>query len=156
MNYKEQENVLLSINNLKDAVTELRADLPAILHPITLIQEHLNNLFKIECDYSLELDIDEQEIIIRAITGLVEESDKWEFLTDSFNTLIDELESWKDSLDEDDDYTIDLVCTYLEDVGSIIDRLDTTCIDFYSYEDYIDGVDDMLLDIFNALDEFII
>lgn len=155
-NYREQENLLLSVNNLKDLVVELRNELSNILQPLNSIQEHLNQLFCIEEVYFLELDIDEKEILIRAVDGLIDGSDKWKELLEEFETLISDIENWKDDIDEEDECAIDLANSYLDDIENIQCKLDTTGIDFYEYDNYIDAVDDMLAEVFNLLEDFTI
>lgn len=154
IDYKEQENVLLCVINLKDLIIGLRRELPNILQPLNLIQEHLNQLFDIEGNYSLDLDIDEKEILIRGVVGLMDESEKWTELVEEFDSLIEDIENWKDTIDEADECTIDLVFSYLDDIENIQEKLDTTEIDFDEYDSHIDAIDDMLADVLNALEEF--
>lgn len=155
-NYSEQENILSSVNNLKGLVVSLRKDLPNILQPLNTIQEHLNQIFDIEGNYSLELDIDEKEILIRAVDGLIDTSDKWEKLNDEFDTLIADVENWRDSIDLEDECAIDWAYSCIEDLENIQSKLDTTEIDFDEYDSCIDAIDDMLAEVLNLLEEFVI
>lgn len=155
-NCSEQESILLSVNNLKSLVISLREDLPNVLKPLNAIQEHLNHIFDIEGEYSLELDIDEKEIIIRSVDGLIDSSDKWEKLNDEFDTLIADVENWRDSIDIEDECAIDFAYSCMEDLEKIQSKLDTTEIDFDEYDTYIDAIDDMLAEALNLLEEFVI
>lgn len=155
-NYSEQENILLGVNNLKGLIVALRKELPNILQPLNSIQEHLNQIFDIEGNYSLDLNIDEKEILIRAVDGLIDNYDKWEKLNDEFGTLIADVENWRDSIDIEDECAIDLAYSCIEDLENIQSKLDTTEIDFDEYNNCIDAIDDVLVEVLNLLEEFAI
>lgn len=153
---REQENVLLSITNLKDLVLGLREELPSILQPLNLIQDHLNQLSGLEEIHSLRLDINEKDILERAVDGLIDRSDTWTKIIDEVDILISDIENWKEDIDEDDEDTIDLVDGYLSDLEKIQGVLDTTEIDFDEYDTHLNAVDDMLSEVFTLLQEFMI
>ena len=133
------------LEEIAEAIENLRGNLEDILEPHKELCEHLDAIDSLELNYSFNIDIDIEDAKHTALSDLIESNDDWVEIGGMIENLLEELNFWYEDVSERKAEEIQE--RYIEPISNMDVNF---CLDDVTD---LDSLDDMLIGVLNYIEE---